>query len=81
MALGFRTSSVTIPNGTGRRSIAGSATFGSPVKNANSAFAFGLCAALLLLSACNRNGPTPEPTPTPCLVDFPVVNTPWPSAT
>ena len=34
MAIEFRTSSVTIPNGTGRRSIAGSATFGSPVKKA-----------------------------------------------
>ena len=31
MAIEFRTSSVGIPNGTGRRSIAGSATFGSPV--------------------------------------------------
>ena len=35
MAIEFRTSSVTIPNGTGRRTIAGSATFGSPVKRAS----------------------------------------------
>ena len=31
MAIEFRTSSVTIPRGTGRRTIAGSATFGSNV--------------------------------------------------
>ncbi len=35
MAIEFRTSSVSIPNGTGRRSIAGNATFGSPVVKAS----------------------------------------------
>ena len=35
MAIEFRTSSVSIPNGTGRRSIAGNATFGRPVLKAN----------------------------------------------
>ncbi len=35
MPIEFRTSSVTIPNGTGRRSIAGSAAFGSPVVKAS----------------------------------------------
>ena len=34
MAVEFRTSSITIPNGTGRRSIEGSATFSGPVKRA-----------------------------------------------
>ena len=35
MAIEFRTSSVPIPTGTGRRSIAGSVAFGSPVVKAN----------------------------------------------
>ncbi len=35
MAIEFRTSSVAIPSGTGRRSINGSATFGSSVRRAN----------------------------------------------
>ena len=35
MAIEFRTSSVAIPNGTGRRSIAGNTTFGSPVVKAS----------------------------------------------
>ena len=35
MAIEFRTSSVAIPNGTGRRSIAGSAAFSSPVVRAS----------------------------------------------
>ncbi len=35
MAIEFRTSSVTIPKGKGRRKIEGSATFSSPVKRAS----------------------------------------------
>ena len=35
MPIEFRTSSVTIPNGTGRRTIAGSAPFGRPVVKAS----------------------------------------------
>ncbi len=35
MAIEFRTSSVSIPNGTGRRSITGNATFGRPVVKAS----------------------------------------------
>lgn len=35
MAIEFRTSSVTIPNGSGRRSITGNATFSSPVVKAS----------------------------------------------
>ncbi len=35
MAIEFRTSSVSIPNGTGRRSIAGNATFSRPVVKAS----------------------------------------------
>ncbi|MCZ6641197.1 MAG: hypothetical protein O7F71_06450 [Gammaproteobacteria bacterium] len=35
MPIEFRTSTVTIPNGTGRRSIAGSASFDSPIIKAN----------------------------------------------
>ncbi len=35
MAIEFRTASVSIPNGKGRRSIQGSATFSSPVKRAS----------------------------------------------
>ena len=35
MAVEFRTSSVSIPNGKGRRSIEGNATFSAPVKRAS----------------------------------------------
>ena len=35
MAIEFRTSSVSIPTGTGRRSIQGTATFSSTVRSAN----------------------------------------------
>ena len=35
MAIEFRTSSVSIPNGTGRRGIAGNATFSRPVVKAS----------------------------------------------
>ena len=35
MAVDFRTSSLGIPTGTGRRSIEGTVTFGSPVRDAS----------------------------------------------
>ena len=35
LAVEFRTASIAIPNGTGRRSLAGSATFGRPVQSAH----------------------------------------------